>query len=156
MSAEGIVASLRRRFRAEPNASDHEDLLHQYGNTPLALLHSILFVPQLIELEGYVFLRQRAATSPEQAALAAKIRQARAVSKAELQELVSSYNWVEVPYQFMDRDSTDIEDELLAESMAEAWRGRLAFCFPQKQFTVRVLRPAETGSVVGVGFQQAL
>ncbi len=55
---------------------------------------------------------------------------------------------------FCDDDKDEDEDEVLAEFIAEAWRGRLLKLFPERKFIVEVIPPDPTGSVVSVGFKE--
>jgi hypothetical protein len=69
-----------------------------------------------------------------------------------LPELEISFNFLEVSYAFSDRRSSNGGDALLAEFIAEAWRGRLTLLYSPRKFEVSVLSPEQTGSVVGVQF----
>src|SRR5712671_3849233 len=91
------------------------------------------------------------------AEVAATIKRARETSTDALKRRVDSSNWVEVPYLVTDTSATSEEEiEVLAEVIAQAWRARLRDCFPDRRFTVRIFDPAETGSVIGIGFEQDL
>ena len=51
-------------------------------------------------------------------------------------------------------DTTDEEDSVLAELIAESWRNLLKSRYPERNFTVEILSPQATGSTVGVGFYE--
>ena len=137
---------------------DRADYLHAFGNVRDALLYSTLFVPDFVEVEGCVFLKEMG-VEPEGgwAEVAAAIRRARETSTDALKRCVDSFNWVEVPYLVGATSAAPEEEiEVLAEVIAQAWRARLHDCFPDRRFTVRIFDPAETGSVIGIGFEQDL
>ena len=49
-------------------------------------------------------------------------------------------------------DTSDEEDLVLAEKLAEMWRYRLKVVYPERKFMVETLSPEETRDVVGVIF----
>jgi hypothetical protein len=137
---------------------DRADYLHAFGNFRDALLYSTLFAPEFVEVEGCVLLKELG-VQPEGgwAEVAATIKRARETSTDALKRCVDSSNWVEVPYLVTDTSATSEEEiEVPAEVIAQAWRARLRDCFPDRRFTVRIFDPAETGSVIGIGFEQDL
>ena len=70
---------------------------------------------------------------------------------------LKGYRWMEVPYLFADTASlSDEDDAMLAKMIAQAWRAALANEFPENSWVTRVLSPEETGSVVGVCFEEAV
>lgn len=133
---------------------DLDDFVHNFGNVASALVHSILFVPEFVEVAGHVFLRDLGPGPRDIPALTSQMAAVAAKSSAHLKRIVASYNWVEVPYLFVDRSGSDDEVRLLADRMADSWRVRLQARFPDRQFVIRVMEPAETGSVLGVGFEE--
>lgn len=126
-------------------ASAPFDYLHEFGNVQSALLYSILFIPDFVEVDGSVLIKM----GQEETFSAGKKSGA-----MSLVDLEASFNFIEVPYVFSDRDSTDGEDTMLATRIAEAWRARLTLMFPGRSFRVSVLPPSETGSVIGVQFYE--
>jgi hypothetical protein len=134
---------------------DERDFLYGYGNLGAALLLAELFVPQFIELEGSVFLARFGVQPPGGLAeVREALARARSRSPEGFKEYVDSHNWIEVPYLFSDLSHHDGDYEALAALIVEAWRGRLLDLFPSRRFSVRVIDPDETGSVVGVGFEE--
>src|SRR4029077_3728232 len=155
-----LLSILERRYggeiAAKANGSgdrggDALDFLHAFGSAHAALLYAVLFVPQFIEIEGSILLKDFGKRSFELEEIAKRVRVARGKSPDALKACVNSYNWIELPYAFRDVSATDDEYTGLAEFLAEAWRARLQPVYPSRPFVVRVLPPEETGSVVGVG-----
>lgn len=60
----------------------------------------------------------------------------------------------EVPYLFIARALDEPDDKLLAELMGQTWKAALASTYPERKWRTRVLKPEETGSVVGVAFEE--
>lgn len=136
---------------------DRLDYLYAFGNVQDALLYSALFAPELVEVEGCVFLKKFGAQlQGGWSEIAAGIRAARETSIEELKRYVDSFNWVEIAYLFADERGSEQEHEVLAQVVAQAWRAWLQDQFPDRRFVVRILSPAETGGVVGVGFEQLI
>lgn len=157
--ATDIVSLLHSAFENERDVTgwDRQDFLHGFGATREALIYSILFAPNFVEVEGFVILTALGPQPPEgRDGLAARIRKARAKSSNDLELLLSSCNWVEVPFLFSDRRESESEALLLARVIADAWRARLRGLYPQRNFEVRVLPESETGSTIGVGFRELL
>jgi hypothetical protein len=127
---------------------DSGDFLYCFGNATEAILYSTLFLPDIEEFCGRVVLSVPI-SDPE-----GRKRFVSAVESedADREEMVASFNWIEVGYVFSKRRSTDEEDEVLATLIAESWRNLLKGRYPERQFIVRVIPPEETGSTVGVGF----
>jgi hypothetical protein len=131
------------------------DFLHGFGSMRGALIHSVLFAPTFVEVEGCVFLAGLGiAPDGPSGELAARVRAARATSARDLADLVDSANWLEVAYLFADHRGSDEEEAALAHLIADAWRTRLRGLYPQRRFDVRILPSSETGSVLGVGFTE--
>jgi hypothetical protein len=134
---------------------DAAEFLHAFGSVPAALLHAALLVPEFIEIEGAVFLRDLGVKpAGGMTELAEQVRQHKAASPERLKAFVDSYNWIELPYVFADRAAVDEECTALAALVVDAWRARLRDLYPHRQFGVRVIDPHETGSVIGIGFEQ--
>lgn len=128
------------------------EYLHGFGNVGGALLYSALFVPELIEVGGHVLLRDVGHKGLAWGEVAAGVRAARAESPERLKSYVDSFNWVELPCLFSDREGSDEEAHSLAEVLAQAWRARLKDLFPDRRFVVWTKSPEETGHVVELGF----
>jgi hypothetical protein len=154
---ERVTALLAARYGDGNGIEPWEraDYLHAHGNFSDALLYSVLFVPEFIEVEGCVFLKE-IGVEPQggKKELAAGIHQARARSTEALKRYVDSFNWVEVPYLINNQTASDAEIEVLAELIMQTWLARLNDAFPDRRFTVRILDPATTGSVIGIGFEE--
>jgi hypothetical protein len=121
--------------------------LHQFGNAIDGLLYAPLFCPPLIEVEGSVLL--------DQGNTAKRFVDAKLTGTMSLRRLEASFNLLEVSYAFSNRArDTGDEGDLLAQFVAEAWRGRLALLYPLRRFEVLVLSPEKTGSVTAVQFSE--
>jgi hypothetical protein len=154
-----ILPVLHERFGGKQDVTGwaREDFLHAASSTADALVNSVLFAPSFVEIEGLVFLADLGpGLARGDAGIAEAIRAARAESPAALARFLGSCNWLEVPYLFASRDSSDEEDAVLAQVIADAWRVRLRGLYPERGFEVRVIPASETGSVVGVGFREIL
>lgn len=146
-STEAILTALRKRFRSEGHVPhDEMDMLHETGKAPEALLYSLLFVPTLFIVDDSVLL-MHGVDDAERHFLEAK-----KASGMPLERLEASINRVEVPFLFIDRDLDDGEERLLAEQIADAWRGALAVFCPERRFMVKVIPPEENGDVIAVEF----
>ncbi|MBD0274579.1 MAG: hypothetical protein ICV73_21945 [Acetobacteraceae bacterium] len=150
-----ITALLTRRhgqgWGTEP-CDRRSGFLHGFGSVGDALLHSALFVPELIEVEGCVFLKDVGWKGVGWDEVGAGVRAARAEAPEKLKWYVDSFNWVELPYLFNDREGSNEEADALAEVLAQAWRARLQGLFPDRRFAVRVTGTEETGHTRGLGF----
>jgi hypothetical protein len=146
-STEAILTALRKRFRSDGHVPhDEMDMLHETGKAPEALLYSLLFVPTLFIVDDSVLL-MHGVDDAERHFLEAK-----RASGMPLERLEASINRVEIPFLFIDRDLDDGEERLLAEQIAEAWRGALAVFCPERRFMVKVIPPEENGDVTAVEF----
>jgi hypothetical protein len=146
-STEAILTALRKRFRSEGHVPhDEMDMLHETGKAPEALLYSLLFVPTLFIVDDSVLL-MHGVDDAERHFLEGK-----KASGMPLERLEASINRVEIPFLFVDRDLDDDGERLLAEQIAEAWRGALAVFCPERRFMVKVIPPEENGDVTAVEF----
>jgi hypothetical protein len=153
--ADDIVSVLRNGVAGWRDVAgwDRADFLHEYGSIRSALVHSVLFAPNFVEIEGVVFLKELCAELPGGwERLAVNVREARERSSGDLHGLLATYNWLEVPYLFADRQGTEEELSVLVRAIADAWSVRLRGLYPMRNFEVRVIPPRETGSTIGVGF----
>jgi hypothetical protein len=144
-----LAEHLRQHFHASEEAVPHDtwDFTHQFGNAVDALLYIPLFCPVFIEVEGSVLLGQWAVDQSK------RFIDAKRVGRASIQDLERSFNFLEVSYAFSNTTrETDGDSDLLAQFVAESWRGRLALLYPLRQFEVSVVPASETRSVVAVQF----
>jgi hypothetical protein len=157
-SGERVTALLTLRYGRGNGTEpwDPADYLHAFGNLRDALLYAALFLPEFVEVEGFVLLKELGAQPKGGwAEVAGAIKRARETSTEALKRCVDSFNWVEVPYVVVDDGSaSEQEIEVLAGVIAQGWRGQLRDRFPDRCFVVRIHSPTETGSVIGVGFEQ--
>lgn len=131
------------------------DFVHAFGQASQAFLYSCLFVPEFVEVHGSVLLESKVST--EHARLRfIELVESNEMKPEEFQGLEASFNMVEVGYLFdaPGRDTTDDEDYVLAELIAESWKNSLKARFPCRRFTVEVLSSETTGSTVGVHFYE--
>ncbi len=145
-----LLATLRKRFQPIEGQVPHSvtDILHEVGSVGGALLYSCLFVPRFIEVDDSVLIDLDGANVRD------RFRAAKARGDLSLAELEASFNFVEVPYLFSDRETTDAEISLLAEKLRDTWRCWLRNLYPDRRFTVTVLGPQETGDVVALQFYE--
>ena len=156
---ERITALLAQRHGSDWGTGrplERRDFLHGFGNYSGALLYSALFVPELIEVEGCVFLWKLGPGACDWPDLVERAKAARAESPEKLKRLVDSLNWVELPFLFFDPGDSDEEEDALAEVLAQAWRARLEDLLPDRRFVVRIMGPEETGGTLGLGFEMVL
>ena len=127
-----------------------EDYLLKFGSVGGALLHSTLFVPGLVRIDGSILLRLW--VNSDEAIT--RFRNFRTSSGLSLSEVEARYNWVEVPYLFGGNisDLSDDGYDLLAVILRDAWDGYLRVISQGNVFKVEILLPDETGSTIGVGF----
>jgi hypothetical protein len=149
------LESIRRHYASKGGLDGLErfnlfDFMHLFGSIPCALHYVRLFVPEFKVVAGHVLWDD--GHVPE--------IYAKAVAESETGTVdPDSFNWVEVYYLFSppagypDDDGFE-EDKVLAELIAEAWRGRLLYLFPNRKFVVEIIPPEKTGSVTGVGFRE--
>jgi hypothetical protein len=143
-----LCEHLRQYFHPAEGAVPHDewDFMHQFGNVVDALLYVPLFCPEFVEVEGSVLLSLLGRRSTS-------FVEAKRLGQMTLQELERSFNFVEIGYAFSDRArGTDDDCDLLAQFVADCWRGRLALLYPPRKFEVSVLSPSESRSVAAVQF----
>ncbi len=128
------------------------DLLFAAGKASQALLLSVLFMPEFKIIGDSVVL----ARSLEYESAESNFVGALAKGEMSREKVETSFNFVEIGYLFdtSGSDTTDEEDELLAELVRDAWDGWLRASFPNRRFTVEVVPPEVTGSTVGVHFYE--
>lgn len=154
-----VLALLEQRYGGGDRPADRwdpADFLHGFGTVSGALLYAALFVPEFVEVEGCVFLKNFGVRPPGGWEVVARcVRQARAASPEALRAFLETCNWVELLYLFGSRAASDEECAALAALTVETWRARLLDRFPDRRFVVRVIGPEESGSVVSIGFVEA-
>lgn len=153
MSATTELNSIiERKFRSRvlQKPTSLGDWLHAVGKSSEAIFYSILFMPELVLVGGSVLL---AWGLPDEASKKRFLDALGSGSKSR-ETLESSFNFIEVGYLFdaPGRDTSDQEDELLAELIRDSWRGWLNTSYPDKRFKVEILSEDVTGSTVGVHF----
>ncbi len=143
---------LRHHFVQQPqeNEVSTPELLSTFGRSSSALLYSALFMPDLIEIDGSILIFWKAWTQELREEFSTV--RAKKSSSRDVEELESNYNWIEIGDLFEEYDSSDEEDEVLAELVAKSWRSHLKSCYPERVFQVDVLPPEVTGGTVGVQF----
>ena len=141
-----LLSFLKKHFGNHHNFSA-DDYIHAYGTEADALLYSVLFFPDLLEIENSVFLKRTIIN--EQA-----IQQEILESHRSLSEIEKRYNFVEVGYLFdcNGRNGNDDDELFLAHKIQTGWFGWLKIKYPSRDFCVEILTPEQTGSTVGVQF----
>ena len=144
MTDTSLGRVLRQMFACD-QSWDNSDIANVYADPKQGLLSWAALKPELLVVEGAVVLGPM--TDEQLLNLENQIK--KNPGRVDL----SSYRWLEVPYQFEDRSSLSEEQELvLAQVFAEAWLMHLKARFPDQSWRTRVIPPSETGSVVGVSF----
>lgn len=71
-------------------------------------------------------------------------------------DIERSFNCFEVPSYFFSNvaDTSDDEDEYLAELIAQIWFCKLKRDFPEKKFKIEVLSPEQTGGEIALSVYQ--
>jgi hypothetical protein len=143
-----LVEIFRTKYQPIEGSVAHEvqDYVHEFGDPTSALLYGTLFVPEFTEVDGSVLL---AAHGRER-----EFRDAKAQRNMPLSELEASFNYVEVPYLFLNGACSDAEELLLAKMIAKAWRAQLLMLYPNRMFDILVRLPEETGHVAEVRFSE--
>jgi hypothetical protein len=147
-ASDSLLAALRKRFRFSEGSVPHAtgDMVHEVGKAPQALLYSLLFVPDLSIVADSVLLTYL------DDAVSERFLEAKSNSKFSLERLEASFNNVEVGFLFADRNFDENEERLLAERIAEAWRGALAVFCPDRTIVVRVVPAEENAGDIRVEF----
>jgi hypothetical protein len=137
-----LVSRLLKHFemrRQSVESNWTRDILWDHGNVPLALLFAPLFVPDLVEVGDSVFISEG---DPE---AITSLKECVDKEEGPREKLEQHVNMVELPFVFSSRKGSEEDCALLAEFIAEAWRGRLASRFPGRTFRVWVDPPAVAG-----------
>ncbi|TVQ83094.1 MAG: hypothetical protein EA357_07060 [Micavibrio sp.] len=148
-----LIDVIERKF--EKTVGDEKfdslgDWLYAAGKASEALLYSTLFMPELVEVDGSVLLAWSILDKSSKKRFLDNLDAG--IESREVLE--ASFNFIEVGYLFnpQGRDTSDAEDELLAELLGNAWAGWLKLSYPERSFKVEVLSADITGSTVGVHF----
>ena len=147
-ASDALLAALRKRFRFSEGRVPHAtgDMVYEAGKAPEALLYSLLFVPDLSVVADSVLLTYPDDTASE------RFLEAKSNSQLSLERLEASFNKVDVGYLFAHGNVDENEQCLLAERIAEAWRGALAVFRPDRRVVVRVVPAEENGGDIAVEF----
>ena len=154
MTEQELIADLISRYPEDKNrALGVLDFVYRHGSALDALLYSSLFWPRFIEIQDMIFVtgRLKGRNLPE-----AKRLNDAVVTLGDNWRVEESFNIFELPSDLFERvqDTTDEQVSFLAEQLAQMWRAKLTFDFPDRRFAVRVLSPEETGGEVGITFYQ--
>jgi hypothetical protein len=147
-ATEELLRALRGRFRFSEGQVPHDpgDMVHEVGKVPEALLYSLLFVPSFAVVADSVLLTYADSGIPED------FLKAKTNTQLSLERLEASFNQVEVGFLFINRNFDDNELRLLAERIAQAWRGALAVFCPDRKMVVRVVPSEENAGDIAVEF----
>jgi hypothetical protein len=117
-----------------------------------ALLYSTIFFPEFVEVDDSILLKNNVDDVEN------RFRSARIASDLSLADSEASFNSIEVGYIFSTRPISDYDtdtsplEQKLAEIIAYSWRLKLKDLYPSRVFSVSVLTPEESGSVISVEF----
>ena len=128
---------------------DEFDFLHEHGTATQALLYSILFVPKFVELDGSILLECNVSTEESKKRFLDSIE-----GEFGRENIEASFNFVEIGYLFnaQKMDTTDEQDFILAQNIAQAWEAMLQFLYPTRKFIVEIINPEQSGSTVAIQF----
>ena len=145
-----IIKSLQRLFGFHSGFSNY-DYLHAFGKASNALLYSVLFLPELVEIGSSVFLKINIENERSFHDLLDKLKQQKTISEIEV-----SYNFIEIGYLFdcNGRDLLDDEDVLLANRIRDSCEGWLKIQYPQRKFIVEVVQPETAVDAIRVQFYE--
>lgn len=149
--ADDLLTILKAIYRPLEGRVAHSlmDLMHEFGSVRSALLHSRLFVPILREIDGSILIDLDDSGDE----LTDRFREGKAEGALPLPELEASFNYVELPYLFSNRDTNNAELLLLAHQVQSAWGAQLRIQFPGRCFTfVLVGTGDDTESDIGIQF----
>lgn len=126
------------------------DFLHAHGSPLDALFYSRLFWPEFVEINGMVFLKETIEDDDDRGRLDEALER----YDGDKTKTEQSFNLTEIPSLFGKNlaETSDEEDLVLAERLAEMWQHRLQIIYPNRKFTVQLLSAEETGGEAGVIF----
>lgn len=138
-----------RRASNRPDA-EASDLLFEFGDAAQVLLASELYTPRTVEVDGSVLLADSIEDASAQERWSGACR-----TNSDRAAVEQSFNLLEVPYSFADRQTLDDDDDdILAQRLAESWRAWLPHVHPGRRFRVLIVGPEEMGSVVALTFSE--
>jgi hypothetical protein len=142
---------LSRLFQLRDDASNiaEETMIHLFGNAQHALLYADLFLPELAEVDGIIFLK----ANVESSSAKEKIAKMKEDGLSE-REIARSFNLFEVAHAFADASSSEKVDELLAHAIRDAWSTNLKAKYPSRSFNVEILPFERTGDVGTLTFYE--
>lgn len=136
-----FAARFARDYRAmyegaSPTDFTALDFVGALGSVSGALLYARLFLPEFVEVDGMVFLKETVAEAggPE------GIRRLRSEA-ADSHDVEKRLNSFHINLNFPNRlkDNSEEDDRLLAEQLADMWGLRLQQLYPARRFEVRVV-----------------
>jgi hypothetical protein len=161
MSFQGVIEKMRNEdllahFREvrckgqDTSGFNFFDFLHAYGSPLDALFYSRLFWPEFVEIDGMVFLKETIEDDDDKARLNEALKR----YEGDKTKTEKSFNIAEIPSLFGKNlaETTDEEDLVLAERLAEMWEHRLRIIYPDRKFAVKILSAEETGGEIGISF----
>lgn len=150
------VAALLSRYFDSQNTFGFNtfDFVHAFGSPVMALMYSRIFWPMFVELDGMIFLKSTVEDDED----INRIRRTLHSFHGDSMRTEMAFNLVEIPSIFGGKsgETTDEEDQWLADTIAEMWKWRLESEFPEKCFEVRVESPDDTGAEIAVVFFQVV
>lgn len=138
-----------------PNSDDNldvDDLIHANGNAIGALLYAGLFIPDTVTILDSVLISWNISASENKRRFLSLASE----PGCDLEKLERSFNYVEIGYLFdaTGRNSTDYQDQMLAEALALSWRAVLRDRYPDREFAVELLQANATRDVVSLCFHE--
>ena len=138
MGHKHLEESLHNLFNNDDNTGFNTfDFVYKYGSPVSALLHSAIFWPELMELDGMVFLASEIETDNEKL----NVRKALMKNKGDRTKVEKIFNLIEVEYLFSNQSENIPWDKIteLAQRLARMWKARLHEGFPSREFVVNVI-----------------
>lgn len=130
------------------------DYVYACGSPLQALMYSKLFWPEFIEIEDMVFLKDKIEDEDDRHSVL-KILEQQEGNRLKTEQ---AFNLLEIPPDIFGKkmgETTEKEDQYLAEILAEMWHCRLQMLYPSRSFKVELLSAEETGGEIGIRFYQA-
>ena len=129
------------------------DFLSAFGSPLDAIVYSKLFWPEFVEVDDMVFLKERFETEEDHISLKEVFRK----YGGDRCKVEQAFNFYEIPWDFLCGrvgETTEEEDDWLAERLVEMWAACLRLLYPERRFIVKLLEPEETGGEIGIIFYQ--
>ena len=145
-----VIYVLMRFFKFEGIAPTSSDLIYKNGKASDAILYSLLYFPELEQIQDSIMLAWSVSDTQNRDRFLAQVSS----NEVEIRKLEASFNFVEIGYLFetSGRNTNDEQDLVLAELIQLSWSQHLASSFHKRRFIVEILDPEVTGSTVGVHF----